>query len=427
MVQPGKVQFDAPPGTYLLKDSSIQYILTSSRMLDLSRRRFGRPDRGGDLVQSPSGHPADINVSGLEPARASPFSTSLHFTSLDIEESGSFFLTSPLAPGQTSVVDPTAEYSSEWGSIPRFSPAQGTTAWVLQRTVREAETPADATEPWRYRTIVRSAALEPFSFDGEVFRIQATLQPTPQQQVRFDLRRDEFAAQREDSATGSSSASLSVLLYPWLNHPRDGSIDFSTSSLLFFSPPRNEPQTPLVRELSFGNPYPSPWEPLALFSLSYGFTITNHDASRSLPAAESFVVFEPLSSLSADPVRPRVSLPRDIRVDGVPAQTARILGSATPVVSWAPPTLGPVTGYMVVIQHYPASASVLRTVARIYTGPDPDDRSVRVPPGVLSSGNEYFVRVSAIYAPGVTPELSGRSTAVPYGTATSFSSLLTVP
>jgi hypothetical protein len=424
VVEPGKVRFEAPPGTYLLKDSSTQFILTSSRTVDLSQRRIGRADRGGTLVESPNGNPADLVVSGMEPAPAFPFTTSLSFASLELEESGSFssFF---LAPGETFVLDSDAEYFSDWGSIPRFDPAQDVTAWVLQRMTHDAGTPSGATRTWTYRNIVRAAALRPFSFEGGTLRISASLQPLPQQQVRFDLRRDEFNALRVASTTSSTGATTSFTLYPLLKDPQDGVVDTSISPLLSFSPPSNEPQTPLAREFSYGNPYPSPWEPLALFSLTYSFTSTNHDGSRSVRGMEFFLQYESPGTLASAPIRPRISLPRDIKVDGTLAQTARILGTATPVVTWEPPALGTVTGYVVRIERLPKGASSLEIAARIYTGPD--DRSVRLPPGVLTSGHEYLVRISAIHAPGVRPELAGRALAIPHSSATSSSSLLTLP
>jgi hypothetical protein len=271
---------------------------------------------------------------------------------------------------------------------------------------------------------VRAAALKPFAFDGGTLSIRATLQPVSQQQVRFDVRRDEFHAQRSASMTGSPRASTLFSLYPMLNAPQARGVDISGSPLLTFSPPSNDEQTPLVREFSYGNPYGSSWEPVAQLIQSYSFAVTNHDGSRSVQTSEGFTMYEPISSLASTPLRPRVSLPRDVKVDGISAQTPRILTTSTPVVSWEPPALGTVTAYAVRLNCYGAGTSSFPPV-RIDTSPDV--RSVRLPPGILTSGKECIVRIMAMASPGVTPERTRFTFNASYASATSASSQLTAP
>ena len=424
VVEPGRIRFNVPPGTYLLKNSPTQYIVTSARELDLSSRRMGRPDRGGNPVPAQPSHPASLNISGLEPVSASS-SPLLYFNSLDLEESGSFFTLANLPAGQTTLVDPNAEYFSDWGSIARFDPAQGDSAWVLQHVERDAGTPEGASRPWTYSAVTRAARLDPFSFNGETMNIQATLQPLPTQQLRFDLRRDEFDALRLASTQGSPTSNLLLDLYPVLKDPQEGWIDFATGSLLSFFPPRNDAQTPLVREFTYANPYPSPWEPVAQFMVTYSFAITKHDGSRSIRTSESFFTFEPASNLASTPVRPQVSMARDFKVDGQPAQTARVLGTLTPLVTWEPPAVGTATAYTLRIDSSTPGTSTLSLVTRFYTGPD--ERSVRLPPGVLKAGTDYVLRITAHHAPGRTPEQAWFSTSIPYASAATVSSLLTTP
>jgi hypothetical protein len=424
VVEPGRVRFDVPPGSYLVKNSATQYILTSARALDISGRRVGRPDRGGNPFPSPLSTPASLNVSGLEPVPA--FSSPLlYFNSLDVEESGSFFTVAGLPSGQTSLVDPNAEYYSDWGSIPRFDAGQGDTAWVLQQVERDAGTPQGASRPWKYSAVTRAARMDPFSFDGEKMNIQATLQPLPALQLRFDLRRDEFNALRLASTQGAPAASMSLDVLPGMKDPQEGWIDYSISQLLVFVPPRNDAQTPLTREFTYANPYPSPWEPVAQFLLTYSFDITRHDGSRSIRTSESFFTVEPASSVASTPVRPQISLPRDFKVDGQSAQTARMLGTLTPLVTWEPPAVGTATAYTLRIDSSTPGTNTLSLVARFYTGPD--ERSVRLPPGVLKAGTDYVLRITAHHAPGRTPEQTWFATAIPYASAATASSLLTTP
>ncbi|MDC0709467.1 hypothetical protein POL68_13430 [Stigmatella sp. ncwal1] len=85
-----------------------------------------------------------------------------------------------------------------------------------------------------------------------------------------------------------------------------------------------------MRELSYGNPYPATWDAIAQFSSTYSFHVTNHDGSQTYLASESFNSTEAVSDLTSTPVRPRISLPREFKVDGILATTPRLLDSAPP-------------------------------------------------------------------------------------------------
>ncbi|HYH96563.1 hypothetical protein [Hyalangium sp.] len=423
-LEPGRVRFDVPPGTYLVKTTSIQYLLVSWRSVDISTRLYGRPDRGDVFFPNPA--TASLNLSGLapDPDPFWPNYSYLNFHSLDVEDSGSFYLPQELVEGQPSLVATDAEYNSDYGNIPRFDPAQGDTAWVVQTLERDAGVEPDGGAPVPYTSLVRAAHVIPFAFDGGTFSVEATLQPAPQQTLRFDWRRDEFNALRIASTTGSPSISGFVDVYPALKTAQEGWFDYSISAMLSFVPRRTDVQAPLVKELSYGNPYPTGWEPMAQFTSLYSFNVTNHDGSRTQRTSETFLSTEAVSDLASTPVRPRISLPRDFQVDGMPATTPRILGTATPLVTWEQPALGPATGYTLLISRYNVDLGFMSTIARIYLGPD--ERSLRLPPGLLTSGNEYMLRITAQHMPGVRTERGWFTLVVPSASATTGSALLTV-
>jgi hypothetical protein len=421
---PGLVRFDVPPGTYLVKSTSTQYLVVSWRSVDISTRLYGRPGRGGVFFPSPA--PASLNLSGLAPDPDPNWDndSALSFHSLDIEESGSLSLLQPLPEGEPTLMTTNAEYLSDYGNIPRFDPAQGDSAWVVQTQERDAGVEADGGAPVSYSSLVRAAQLNPFAFDGGTFSVQAILQPAPQQTVRFDWRREEFNALRIASTTGSPSINEFVDVYPALKTAQEGWFDYSVNPMLSYSPRRTAAPTPLVKELSYGNPYPSGWEPMAQFNSLYSYAVTNHDGSRTLRISESFLSTEAASDLVSSPVRPRISLPRAFQVEGTPATTPRILGSATPLVSWEPPALGTVTGYTLQISRFNTATNSLTNVARIYMGPE--ERSVRLPSGLLVPGNDYVLRLTAQHMPGVRTERGWFTLVVPSASATTNSALLTL-
>jgi hypothetical protein len=296
---------------------------------------------------------------------------------------------------------------------------------VVQSQLLNAGADPEGGTPVSYTSLVRAAQLSPFSFEGGTFSVQATLQPAPQQPLRFDWRRDEFDALRIASKTGTPSITGLVEVYPTIKTAQEGWFDYTVSPMLTYSPRRNATQVPLVKELSYGNPYPAGWEPMAQLTSTYLFNVMNHDGSRTLRTNETFLSTEAVSDLALAPVRPRVSLPRSLQVEGTAATTPRILATTTPLVTWEPPALGTATGYVLQITRYNPSTSTASNVARIYMGPD--TRSVRLPPGLLVSGNDYVVRLSAQHMPGVRTERGWFTLVVPSATATTGSALLTVP
>jgi hypothetical protein len=140
---------------------------------------------------------------------------------------------------------------------------------------------------------------------------------------------------------------------------------------------------------------------------------------------ESFITYEPVSTLTSSPVRPHLSLAQNFKVDGTSAITPRILPTATPLVTWDPPASGSAMGYTLVILRFNPATNSLQTVGRIYTGPD--DRGVRLPPGMLTPGNDYVLRITARYAPGVRTERVWLTFVVPSADATTSSGVLTLP
>ena len=222
-----------------------------------------------------------------------------------------------------------AQYLSDYGNIPRFDPAQGDSAWVVQSQLLNAGADPEGGTPVSYTSLVRAAQLSPFSFEGGTFSVQATLQPAPQQPLRFDWRRDEFDALRIASKTGTPSITGLVEVYPTLKTAQEGWFDYTVSPMLTYSPRRNATQVPLVKELSYGNPYPARLgSPSPQITSTYSFNVMNHDGSRTLRTNETFLSTEAVSDLASAPVRPRVSLPRSLQVEGMAATTPR---------SWPPP------------------------------------------------------------------------------------------
>ena len=94
-------------------------------------------------------------------------------------------------------------------------------------------------------------------------------------------------------------------------------------------------------------------------------------------------------------------------------------------MTWEPPALGTATGY--VLQNHsiqPEHEHCLQCRPHLH-GPRYAQRAPA--PGLLVSGNDYVVRLSAQHMPGVRTERGWFTLVVPSATATTGSALLTVP
>jgi hypothetical protein len=373
-------------------------------------------------------HPSPLDLTGLQPTHASGTvgESALLFNSLAVEEVGGFTLSTSWTEGQTTLLDSDATYSSYYGSIPRFNAAQGDSVWVLQSEGRDAGTPPDAGRPWTSSSVVAAAHLDPFSFDGGSLPIKASLSSVPQQDVHLEWHREEFDALRSASAASGSNYTF-VEFYPMLHDTRDGWIDFAVSPMLALYPGRSETQSLVTRDLTYGNPYPSAWEPIAFFYHSYFFSQPNHDGSRSATLTETSELYLSVSGLASQPaVKPVISMPRDLKVDGLPAFPSRLLETTTPQVTWEAPALGTPSDYVLVIRRSNPTPPTRPTIARIYMSPE--HRSVRLPPGLLSAGNTYILELSASHADPLPPgQLPSMRYVLPYASSTTTSGLLTVP
>ncbi|WP_257463578.1 hypothetical protein [Archangium lipolyticum] len=417
--EPGRVRFEVPPGTYYAKSGEL-YVVTSSRQIDFSTPRFGRPDtRFTDSLSLP----ARLLVTG-----ASPWNTGYGTTFM----SDYLRLVDPnrgevanlavfgIASGQTSLMDAEGNYFSSTNlpvSIPE--PDKGDQAWLLQRTYLDAGVTSDG-GPSLYETSTHGGLVESLASDGGMFEVKATLQPVPQKNVIFEWRRGEFAALSAES--GGFSASLFNLFAT----PHDITLNRFGSLVTFAL--QDGARSTLVRKLTYGNPFPNTWELVGWTYSSYSTPITSADGMLSTSRQDIFVVQEHLLELTSAPIQPRLSLPRRFLIDGVAASESRTLGVISPMVTWEPPVLGSPSAYNLRIERYPLPGKIgpMEWVADFRLGPS--ERGVRIPQGVLTSARSYQFKLTVYAEPQTPVESPGYiGSALDHAYSTTSSGILTVP
>jgi len=123
----------------------------------------------------------------------------------------------------------------------------------------------------------------------------------------------------------------------------------------------------------------------------------------------------PLSALPAGPMSPVLGPPKAPQVNGSDAFVPRSGVGVQPTISWAPPTIGNPTSYIVEIKAIAlpcASGQVAGVTAVIHSG-----LSFKVPPGILIPGVGYRATITARQAPWDTPDTGPFRTGVPLHSA----------
>lgn len=142
-----------------------------------------------------------------------------------------------------------------------------------------------------------------------------------------------------------------------------------------------------------GRSYPVPGESMLLASCGAGLKLTG-DAS----------------ALDREPLRPRISLPQGLEIDGRSAQEARADLRPSPTVRWQPPRQGQVAFYLLKIYNIgkrPNRATPEISIGTFLT----TETTVRLPRGLLQPGEPYFAELVAVGAVGHDPTTAPRRAA----------------
>jgi hypothetical protein len=230
--------------------------------------------------------------------------------------------------------------------------------------------------------VVGGFLVDPFTMiDGQTTTLTGTVAPAPKTNLISVVEQGKYIA-----ATGNKGG-----VFPYLYEEVSAiSGDLAVGGGLAPALYRNQvtgafKDTPLA--LSFGNPFPASW-PLTL-TLNVGVSIDVKTPAGPVLAAfvRSGVDRAPIAGL-VDPLGPELSAPANATVDGQPLSYLAG-GSLTPLIAWETPSLGTASFFVITISDRakiapPRPAQIITTAM-----------SGRIPPGILASGHEYNVLVTA--------------------------------
>lgn len=273
------------------------------------------------------------------------------------------------------------------------------------------------------RTVTRSAALPAFSIaDHAVTPLAAALAPVAtQEHVSLDFRQSAFDAERAAVHASASAISSTVTVSAL---PYSGGDGFFTPApeLAVLRPQQLSADVAL--DFDTGNPFPPAW-PLAVsvryvVQVEYAFP---DGGSRALTTGLFTQAL--LATVTGAPIRPRVTPPRQVTVEGADGST-RAQISRVPVISWEPPATGAPTSYGVTVFHFSrvGSGPVIAVSEEAFF--ETTARSLKLPFGEVTPGGEYVFGVTAFDAPGAEVTKRPFKGGFPFGAATALTALLRV-
>jgi|HubBroStandDraft_6_1064221.scaffolds.fasta_scaffold02726_8 hypothetical protein len=166
--------------------------------------------------------------------------------------------------------------------------------------------------------------------------------------------------------------------------------------------------------VSYGNPYPSAKFPLYA-SYEYAGQTPYLAPGATNTTSITTVAFGSTTNLptASSAIEPLVSVVNSPSVMGLNFFTNHRGIGLTPSLKWSPPSVGPATYYVVNIAQLSNVGG--NTVATGIAAFRTQKTSLRIPPGLLSTGQAYVFAISAFYIPGLnfakTPYYLGSTTA----------------
>ncbi|WP_246357143.1 fibronectin type III domain-containing protein [Pyxidicoccus fallax] len=428
----GGIQFTGvPSGPYYLR-AGTTHVVTDERHVDVGNNRLGRADTVFSEIYET---PVQVNLVNLAPwapwQGSSLPGSSLQVASRQVDLYGGVDVFDMPYEGHTNIVSANANLWSGTGFIPVFEADKGDRLVVNQLSPMDAGTLPDG-GALAYTTVVRSVEMGAFDFtpDGVTsLPITGVMQPVRMGEFPIEWRLPRYAALATDVHPSATPSIPSFYVTPAAHGLQHGWVGYS-GELLSLQLPRGVSTQDFTRRLTYGNPYPSSWDMVAMAQHSFRTLQTIPDGTgTAFYVTGSVVTYDRLDNLVAGPVEPRVSPPRELSIDGVPASVPREVGSASPVISWRAPSLGSPSAYQVSFYRVesPDGFPTAGIYRRLYA--PGSATQVRVPPGTLAPGGTYFVRVAAVVSPGYDverkPFVFGEP--LPFYYAEAVSSLFTTP
>lgn len=386
---------NVPAGEYVIRYGNFFYVARGDS-LDIGSMDLGRPDQqyvdagAATFTLASAGLPAWSDLDSMI-----LFSQGANLYGWD---------PAALTSGPTAGAIPSAftwDYGALTGAVdaPRLEASKGDTLWAMflqgQALITTpvpgaAEDGGTANVPFQCNVSAAVAHLTSVTVNAGPNAAAVTFSATPSQSIAVTFPRTQWAARTAEVHPRAvlSGESLYVVAEP-------GIATASADLISCFNDPRfDNPVSDINRSVTVVNPLPTNWRLLGVAETLFRVSVTLPDAGTWSSAASTYAVSE-----LNQPLTPQVHAPLQLTVQSIPADQLVTAAAAGPLtVSWAPsPGLPAATDYLVSVLRMTKPMGVINrgSIAGALTR----GTSFTFPPGTLSLGGIYQVRVRARVTP----------------------------
>lgn len=385
-----------PEGNYQLQLGASRFYVMSASVLDMGDDAWGRPDRL-PVTLDPTN--LMLNLSNLAPWQSEASIPMQWFDDMTETtapiQAGDFTSGSPVG-GDTALSSATLNLKTfaSWGD-PVFlvDTTKGDHPYLSQMVSRSL--PASTLT---YQTPSRSFQPSPLTqVDGGTSALTGAFTTVPLSNTfPYFLKGSDFSALK--TAVHPLAESLYSEFVMGVNPAGAlGKITTTPDVIMMDTTSLGDADLNLGN-LTFANPYPASWPLLWVQSYGFGVTYGLPGVSSQIMNGYLFVTSASMPSAEA-PIRAVLAPVQGVQVSGQPL-TAPVAGvGLTPTITWLAPAIGTSTHSLVYVYRLFKNGSSLAAFEQVgewtTTG-----TSIQIPPGVLVSGETYFMKISTMHKSG---------------------------
>jgi hypothetical protein len=278
-------------------------------------------------------------------------------------------------------------------------PGLGDEIRVVQTGRTDGEGGVSITRPRRV-----GSSREVKTVEGQTTSFTLPLQPVAETTtVSVDVRRSEFLPFQSQVSASAHPPRVTTAVHrvlPGLDTTAGGS-----GEVLSLTVPEGTTDVRLDG-VTTGDSFPAEWSSLAVVSVSFPVPLELAGAMAPLVTSPGFSMADRAERLLGPPLRPLLSPPRELRIEGVTATGPLAQVGTTPTLSWQAPAVVPAAASG--DAGAPAMGPVMYEISlrKLEAGPESiseifvatlttEDTSLHLPPELLSPGPWYRVLVNA--------------------------------
>jgi hypothetical protein len=237
---------------------------------------------------------------------------------------------------------------------------------------------------------------------------------------RANIRGSAFTALHDSMFPGATSANPGYNVRVDITADKNGP---ASNGLFLVEASQAFPTDTDAGDVPFANPYPSAWTSFVDYTDIAVHNLLPSGAASPVPMLLFTRVVSADFPTASNPVAPLVGPALNPRINGSNLFNDQTISGTTPTLSWQPPAVGTASGYLIrAYQIVVGGNPSLEFKGSYYT----TTTSVQLLPGVLSSGNSYWIEIESLYRKNVDISVSPHLESFPEGESDLGSGIISV-